>query len=88
MLEQTTGIPIPESAIRNSIFFEISRNFRATLRAAKPHLEDKHPFANACLHACIFPTDRLSLQMVWEAFEQLPVGKRIEILAALRTNTL
>ena len=79
---------MPETAIRNSIFPEITRNFRATLRAAKPYLEDKHPFSNACLHACIFPTDRMSLQMVWQEFERLPVGKRIEILAALRTNTM
>jgi hypothetical protein len=84
----TTGISIPESAIRNSVFSELTRNFRATLRASKPHLEEGHPFNNACLHACIFPDDRLSLQIVWEAFEKLPVGKRIEILAELRTNTL
>jgi hypothetical protein len=88
MAQRTRGVSMPETAIRNSIFPEITRNFRATLRAAKPYLEEGHPFSNACLHACIFPTDRLSLQMVWEAFEQLPVGKRIEILAELRTNIL
>jgi hypothetical protein len=87
--QQHFGIPLPVTADRNSVFPEITRNFRATLRAAKPILNDeKHPFITACLHACIFPTDRLSLQLVWSQFEQLSVGNRIEILSALRKSAL
>lgn len=83
------GFSIPETADRNSVFPEITSNFRATLRAAKLVIEDEsHPFITACLHGCIFPTDRLSLQMAWIQFEALPVGQRVEILLALRSRAM
>lgn len=83
------GLSMPETASRNSVFPEITRNFRATLRAAKSVLnDDKHPFITACLHGCIFPTDRLSLQMAWTEFEALPVAQRVNILFALRSSAL
>jgi hypothetical protein len=80
------GLMPSESAIRNSVFNEISKNFRCTLRAAKRVMGDRHALTTACLHACTFPTDRMSLRMVWEQFEALPVNKRAEVLLVLRTS--
>jgi hypothetical protein len=82
------GLLKPESAVRNSVFQELTQDFRATLRTAKRILGDNHSLTTACLHACTFPTDRMSLRMVWDQFEALPVAQRAEIMQRLRSRVL
>jgi len=79
---------MPDVALGNSVFAELSRDFRATLKAVKRVLGDKHMMTTVCLHACVFPTDRMSLRMVWEQFQALPVADRADILQALRTRAM
>jgi hypothetical protein len=77
-----------ELGLGNSVFTEISKDFRCTLKAVKHVLGDKHMMTNMLLHACVFPTDRMSLRMVWEQFGSLPVAQRADILQRLRSRTL
>jgi hypothetical protein len=77
-----------EVGLGNSVFTEISRDFRCTLKAVKHVLGDKHMMTTMLLHACVFPTDRMSLKMVWEQFGALPVAQRADILQQLRSRVL
>lgn len=77
-----------EVGLGNSVFTEISRDFRATLRAVKRVLGDKHIMTTTLLHACVFPTDRMSLKTVWDQFAALPVAQRADILQYLRSRAL
>ncbi len=77
-----------DTAVRNSVYVELMKDFRITLRTAKRVLGDKHPMTTVCLHALSFPSDRMSLKMVWEQFEALPVAQRAEFLLTLRTTAL
>lgn len=79
---------MPDVALGNSVFAELCRDFRATLKAVKRVLGDKHMMTTVCLHACVFPTDRMSLRMVWEQFQALPVAARADILQALRSRAM
>lgn len=79
---------MPNVALGNSVFAEICRDFRATLKAVKRVLGDKHIMTTVCLHACVFPTDRMSLRMVWDQFQALPVADRADILQALRSRAM
>lgn len=82
------GLMTPDTAIGNSVFREMTSDFRTTLRAAKRVLGDRHEFTTVCLHACTFPTDRMSLRMLWEKFQALPVAQRAELMLVLRTRAL
>lgn len=73
-------------SVGNSVFQELTRDFRITLRAAKRVLGEGHLFITACTHASIFPTDRMSRRMVWDQFEALPFAQRTEILQAVRSR--
>ncbi len=77
---------LTHEAVGSSVFQEITRNFRATLRACKSVLGDKHPLTTACLHASLFPTDRMSFRMVWDQFEALSFAQRAEMMEALRNQ--
>ena len=79
---------IQDIANGDSVFTEITRNFQNTLKASKLVLGDTHLLTTACLHASVFPTDRMSLKMVWEQFQALPVGYRAEMLQVLRSRML
>lgn len=79
---------MPEVGLGNSVFAEITRDFRATLKAVKRVLGDKHMLTTVCLHACVFPTDRMSLRMVWDQFQALPVAQRADILQTLRSRAM
>jgi len=79
---------MPNLAVGNSVVAEICRDFRATLKAVKRVLGDKHMMTTVCLHACVFPTDRMSLRMVWDQFQALDVAQRAEILQTLRTRAM
>lgn len=79
---------VPEHAFCDSVFMEITRDFRSMLKATKHVLGDKHMMTTVCLHACVFPTDRMSLRMVWEQFQALPVAQRAEILQVFRNRHL
>jgi hypothetical protein len=79
------GLLIPGS-IGNSVFSEITRNFRPTLRASKRSLGERHPFTTACLHASLFPSDRMSFKMVWSQFETLSPEHRTNFLQSLRSG--
>jgi hypothetical protein len=79
---------MPNIAFGNSVFAEICRDFRATLKAVKRVLGDKHMMTTVCLHACVFPTDRMSLRMVWDQFQALDVAQRADILQALRSRAM
>lgn len=80
-----TELLVRES-VGNSVFHELTRDFRLTLRAAKRVLGEGHLLTNACTHASIFPTDRMSLRLVWDQFEALPFAQRMEILQAIRSR--
>jgi hypothetical protein len=82
------AVVMPDIAIGNSVFVELSRDFRATLKASKRVLGDKHMFTTVCLHACVFPTDRMSLRMVWDQFQALPFPQRADIMQALRNRAM
>ena len=82
------AVLMPDIATGNSVFVELSRDFRATLKAVKRVLGDKHMLTTVCLHACVFPTDRMSLRMVWDQFQALPVAQRADILQALRSRAM
>ncbi|WP_373532787.1 hypothetical protein [Vampirovibrio sp.] len=77
-----------EVGLGNSVFTEISKDFRCTLKAVKHVLGDKHMMTTMLLHACVFPTDRMSLKMVWDQFGSLPVAQRADILQQLRNRAL
>lgn len=77
-----------ELAIGNSVFTELTRDFRVTLKAVKRVLGEKHIMTTTCLHACVFPTDRMSLKMVWDQFSALPVAQRADILLSLRSRAM
>lgn len=81
---------IAESLVRdtlgNSVFLELTRDFRMTLRAAKRLLGERHLLTTACHHASIFPTDRMSLRMVWDQFEALTLPQRAEMLQCIRSR--
>ncbi len=81
-------VAVPDIALGNSVVAEICRDFRATLKAVKRVLGDKHMMTTVCLHACVFPTDRMSLRMVWEQFQALSVLERADILQALRNRAM
>lgn len=83
-----TAVMTHEVGLGNSVFTEISRDFRSTLKATKRVLGDKHLMTTVLLHACVFPTDRMSLKMVWDQFEALPVAQRAEILQHLRSRAM
>jgi hypothetical protein len=73
-------------SIGNSVFQELTRDFQVTLRAAKRVLGEGHLLTTVCTHASIFPTDRMSLRMVWDQFEALPFAQRTEIMQAVRSR--
>ncbi|HEY9746896.1 MAG TPA: hypothetical protein V6C99_11840 [Oculatellaceae cyanobacterium] len=79
---------LARASLGNSVFQELIRDFRITRRAAKRVLGDKHLLTIACIHASIFPTDRMSLHMVWDQFEALTCAQRNEILQIIRTRTV
>lgn len=79
---------LARESIGNSVFQELTHDFRATLRAAKRVLGDRHLLTNACVHASIFPTDRMSLRMVWDQFAALPFAQRAEMLQVIRSRTI
>ena len=79
---------MPNLALGNSVVAEICRDFRATLKAVKRVLGDKHMMTTVCLHACVFPTDRMSVRMVWDQFQALDVAERADILQALRNRAM
>lgn len=74
--------------IGNSVFAEITRDFRATLKAARRVVGDKNMMTTTLLHACVFPTDRMSLKMVWDQFAALPVAQKADILQFLRSRAM
>ena len=82
------AVLVPDIALGNSVFIEITRDFRATLRAVKRVLGEKHMLTTVCLHACVFPTDRMSLRMVWDQFQALHVAQRADILQTLRNRAM
>jgi hypothetical protein len=77
---------LDRESIGNSVYHELTRDFRITLRAAKRVLGEGHLWTNVCRHASIFPTDRMSLRLVWSQFEALPFAQRMEILQAIRNR--
>lgn len=79
------GIVLPEQ-VGNSIYAELTRNFRVSFLAAKKALGDRHPLTVACLHASGFPGERMSARMVWEQFSKLPLPDRTELLQAIRSQ--
>ena len=81
-------IAVPEIGFGNSVFTELSQDFRSTMKACKRVLGDTHMMTTVCMHACVFPTDRMSLRMVWEQFQALHVGERADILQALRNRAM
>jgi hypothetical protein len=81
-------VAMPDLALGSSVFAEICRDFRATLKAVKRVLGDKHMMTTVCLHACVFPTDRMSLRMVWDQFQALSVLERADILQGLRNRAM
>lgn len=77
-----------EVGLGNSVFTELSRDFSCTLKAVRHVLGDKHIMTTVLLHACVFPTDRMSLKMVWDQFAELPVAHRADILQHLRNRAM
>lgn len=77
-----------EVGLGNSVFTELSRDFHCTLKATRRVLGDKHIMTTILLHACGFPTDRMSLKMVWDQFAALPVAQRADILQYLRSRAM
>ncbi|MEM0951153.1 MAG: hypothetical protein AAGI66_03305 [Cyanobacteria bacterium P01_H01_bin.74] len=72
------------ATIRNSVLRELTRDFEALLKAAKKTLSLEHPFTISCRHAVAFPTDKMSVSMLWEEFQAMPVAERAEILRLIR----
>jgi hypothetical protein len=70
--------------IGNSVYYELTRNYRITFRAAKRVLGERHMLTTACLHASLFPSDRMSGRMVWDQFEALSLTDRTDLLQVLR----
>jgi hypothetical protein len=81
----TFGQRISSESVGNSVFSELTRDFRATQRAAKRVLGDQHVLTTMCTHAAQFPSDRMSSRMVWDQFAALPLAQRTELLQALRS---
>lgn len=79
------NVAIPQ-AIGNSVFHEITRDFRALLQTSRQVLGDRHPLTTACLHASQFPSDRMSYRLVWDQFEVLSFMQRCELLQTLRNQ--
>lgn len=77
-----------EVGLGNSVFTELSKDFHCTLKATRRVLGDKHIMTTTLLHACGFPTDRMSLKMVWDQFAALPVAQRADILQFLRSRAM
>lgn len=75
-----------EPGVGNSVFLEITKNFMTLLKAAKQVLGTQHSFTTSCRHAAAFPTDRMSLTMVWDEFKTLSVAHRAELLQLLRNR--
>ena len=69
----------------NSVYVELTRDYRATFRAAKRTLGDRHIMTTLCLHAAQFPTERMSGRMVWDQFAALPLIQRTDLLQVLRS---
>lgn len=78
----------PELTIGNSVYAEITKDFKGMFRASQRVLGERHMLTTVCLHAMTFPTDRMSLRMVWDQFQELPVGQRLEILQEYRNRIM
>ena len=77
---------LERESIGNSVFRELTHDFGVTLRASKRVLGERHLLTTACVHASIFPTDRMSLRMVWDQFAALPLPQRADMLQTIRSR--